>query len=361
VSTTRGSTGRRGSASAAPLAAALGLAFGALAACGGGPDSSEVVDPAPGTPAVASGRVEAFELFEALAATLEPPVDAAPVLLPVNEQRASLVPAELELLGRLARGSSSELHRRLGAVYTQAEEYGRGAQHLVEALRRDVGDADAWYWLGVNRLLVERPDEALALLDRAAELGRDDADLHRFRGEAERVRGDWAAARAHFDAALAREPRHALALTGLTQCLEQLGDLDAARGALELLVELQPGHPTPLFRMARVLRRLGLDEAAREYEALHRRAAILDDLKLRGEEVSPARAHLAVATRLAAQGRAEEALAEFAACLALEPADELRDAAERGRVACLAELERARETGALSFAASAESRAAGDR
>ena len=107
---------------------------------------------------------------------------------------------------------------------------------------------------------------------------------------------------------------------------------------LEHLVELDDEHPTPLFRLARIERGLGLDELAAVTERRLRRAAILDDMRMRGHRHSDVQKHLAVAYHLLAQGRARDALPEYQAVLAKSDDSRFREPALEGVETCMLKL-----------------------
>ena len=154
------------------------------------------------------------------------------------------------------------------------------------------------------------------------------------RGEAHLELGDFERAAAAFESAVQRDVDSWHSRLGLAALYEDDGRLEDARDQLEHLVELDGEHPTPLFRLARVERALGLDARADETERHHRRAAILDDMRMRGGMHSDVQKHLAVATHLVAQGRPGDALPEFQGVLAKSDDPRYREPATAGIRTC---------------------------
>jgi tetratricopeptide (TPR) repeat protein len=291
-------------------------------------------------PAVEPAR-SADELLERCAPTVSVLADSTPALGAASELRRTLGLEEARLLAAWREGESAFVARGLGAVYAQADECHRATAWLAHSLAKDASDGETWYWFGMSRLLLGEPADALVLLERARALGHDTAAVRRYEGEAYLELGRSDRAREAFAAALARDADSWHAGLGLAALLEDDGALEPARDLLVHLVELDDEHPTPLFRLARVERALGHEDAALAAERSHRRAAILDDMRMRGDRHSDVQKHLAVGFHLVAQGRPAEALVEYEAARAKAGDPRFARAASEGIARCRRELEAA--------------------
>jgi len=249
-------------------------------------------------------------------------------------ERRRLESTEARLLLERVATPSTDVEAELGELYTRVGEYGRGLAFLVRALGADPERAECWSWLGKNRLATGRPDEARVLLERALELHPDLTSAYYHLAEVHTREGDAAAARAALEDAIELNPRHFDARLRLANHHEDAGDWEAAVAELERALELDPDHPTPLFRMARALRELGRDDEAAELEQRHRRAAILEDLRLRDASIPVAEQLLAVANHLYADGRWAEAAAEYEGALERAADRRAEAAALSGLVLC---------------------------
>lgn len=256
------------------------------------------------------------------------------------QSRAGL--RELELLAIHARSGGAQAELDLGIFYANQERSLRALAHLLESARLQPDAGELWFWLGVTCALLELPVETLACLGQAEGLGWWSPSLERVRAEAWTDVGDDERALAAFEACLAEDPKDWRSLLGCSRLLELKGDLEPALDLLARMTQLDPEHPTPHYRSAAILRRLGRMDEARKAERLHRRCAILDDLRLRGPVANPMRKRLAVGAELLAQGRPEEALLEYEDCLALPIESAAMEAARLGKARCLSMLEQER-------------------
>ncbi len=249
---------------------------------------------------------------------------------------------ELELLAIHARSGGAQSELELGVFYANQERSLRALSHLLRSAQLQPDAGELWFWLGVTCALLEFPLETLACLERAEGLGWWSPSLERVRGEAWADVGHDERALAAFEACLAGDPQDWRSLLGCSRLLESTGELEAALELLARMTQLDPEHPTPHYRSASILRRLGRMDSARNAERLHRRCAILDDLRLRGPVANPMRKRLAVGAELLAQGRPGEALLEYEDCLALPIESAAMEAARLGKSRCLSMLEQAK-------------------
>jgi len=140
---------------------------------------------------------------------------------------------------------------------------------LEQRLADNPDDIQGWATLGRSYIVLGRPEDALAALDRALALNDEVPFLHSARGEALTLAADGMvtpAAREAFDRALALDPEDARARFYLALGREQEGDV---QGALDdLVVLLKAGGPeAPWYdgvyeRAAALAGELGLDAAA---------------------------------------------------------------------------------------------------
>jgi predicted O-linked N-acetylglucosamine transferase (SPINDLY family) len=112
--------------------------------------------------------------------------------------------------------------------------------------------------------MLEAGDAAGAdfLLQTYLERTPDDADAHNLAGIAKRDLGDAAAARAHFERAVALAPAEATYSVNLAQVLVAAGEGAGALAAVEALLRGNPGQPDALLARAQILERLGRHEEA---------------------------------------------------------------------------------------------------
>jgi len=168
-----------------------------------------------------------------------------------------------------------------------------------------------------DRVLGERALDTLVLavrLDDAARVadtlfpGRD-ADWHGWMGTIRAAAMDAAAARAHFEAALASRPEHPRAALGLARLLVDDGDYERARELLAVVRARDPDSGSTALLLGEVLVALGeLDEGI----ASLRRAVELDPVQPKG--------HYQLARALLQAGRREEGAAAMARSRELQEA-----------------------------------------
>lgn len=123
-------------------------------------------------------------------------------------------------------------HFNLALVLKERLAAGQAIAQLRETVRIDPAHAKAWLELG--RLLSDREewDEALTCLGRAG----GSADALEIAGSIEQRRGDFAAALAHYDAALKLKENRASVALARASCLQELGELEAALDAYKVIL-----------------------------------------------------------------------------------------------------------------------------
>ncbi len=226
---------------------------------------------------------------------------------------------------------------------------------LVAAERLDEAERDArallarhpehgvlWKVLGV--VLLRQGRDALAALEKAAELLPDDAEAQGNLGAALHDLGRWREARPRLQRALQLNPRLREAHRHLAAACVGLGDFEAAVAVLRTALALDPADVETATRLGNALRDVGdLRAAAAAYAhaialapqraELHTNLGhvLVEARRLDAAAASYARAlalqsdypaaHVSLGTVLRLQGRAEEAEACCRAALALAPAD----------------------------------------
>lgn len=132
-----------------------------------------------------------------------------------------------------------------------------------------------------------------------------DRDVRRALAELQAGRGQWAAARGHYEQLLAQTPNDAPTLNNLALVWLRLNDLPKAQAHAERALKAAPGSPLVLDTLAWVLHHQGEQERA---------LGLLRDARLRAPDHAEIRYHLAAV--LAKMGRSREARAELQAALA---------------------------------------------
>lgn len=189
---------------------------------------------------------------------------------------------------------------RGSALYAQGE-YAQASESLRQAIARDPRDAQARYMLGLSLWALDRSDEALAEIERAFEnvevkaralqdpafqpiravldtragqASAGSADEKAFIDEGLQAarRGDFAAAVAAYDQALAVNPRNARILNWRGYSLYRSGSLAEAIASFERAIAIEPRVAETHYNLALALWKIGRrDDAAnalaRAYEA----------------------------------------------------------------------------------------------
>ncbi len=149
-------------------------------------------------------------------------------------------------------------------------ELHEGAEHEVGALlEAGVSPHEAAAALVYGLLARGEPERADEVLDAWAADCPEEADVAFMRGVYRRWLGEHAPARSEFENALARQPRHELARTGLAELFEEQHQLDRALGHYVELATRSCPSEVATVGLARVLRKLGrIAEARAVLEAL---------------------------------------------------------------------------------------------
>jgi protein O-GlcNAc transferase len=213
---------------------------------------------------------------------------------------------------------------------------------LLEVVRQEPANPDAWHLRGVIAHQIGQPDRAVALIGRAIELNERTAGAHNNRGIPLRILGRLDEALASFDRAIVLEPDDASAHNNRGITLRQMGRLKDAFASFETAIALRPDYPEAHNNHGILLRSVGqfaealasFDRAVALYpdyaEALGNRGNVLRQLgrldaslasydraiALRPNHVE---AHVGRGNALLMLNRHEEALSSFDRAIELNP------------------------------------------
>jgi tetratricopeptide (TPR) repeat protein len=144
----------------------------------------------------------------------------------------------------------------------QAGDYQTASDRCHARLRDDPGNGSLWHLLGLARLALGRPEDALESLTRAASLCPGQAAIHAYRGDVLRVLGNGAEAAQAYRAADAIEPGHARAANGLGLLAADGKRWDEALTWHDRALAAAPTFPEALNARGVALSALGLHDEA---------------------------------------------------------------------------------------------------
>jgi tetratricopeptide (TPR) repeat protein len=136
-----------------------------------------------------------------------------------------------------------------GIALANLQKYGPAATLLNTLIKKDPGNAHAWYTLGLVYKNQANSERSLEAFEAAAKLVPNDADVFYFIGLEQSELGQNEKAVAAFQHALELNPFHASAEFGLARALQRLGEADKAREHLarfQHLVQTKLGVPMSL-------------------------------------------------------------------------------------------------------------------
>lgn len=242
---------------------------------------------------LAPDDAEAIELLRRitdLATTAAMRAKDAPTALAIATAACKVKPNDPELLFRFGMvaadgGLKAEAERALAealslkadfydAEYALArvcldENKAREAESLMrQYLEARPSDASAQYGLGYILVSEEKLDEAKAAFRRSIQLQPTQTESEFQLGSIAQQQDDIASAKRWFDEVLARDPRHAGALTGVAALEFRNGQYEDAQAKLQQAIALSPNYQKAHYYYALVLLKLGRkQEATREFEA----------------------------------------------------------------------------------------------
>jgi arylsulfatase A-like enzyme/Tfp pilus assembly protein PilF len=217
------------------------------------------------------------------------------------EARANPTLAVQELTAVLAEEPDMPLARRYRAIaYQSAGKYDLALADLRALERGSTSSAEDLVLLAETLRLAKRPGEAIAPLDRAAQLEPGSPEPPLIKGRVLRSMGRAREAAAAYAAVVALVPGHVEAERALAELAIESGSLDEAAGRLEPILAQDPNDVEAIVKLGVVRVRSGrIDEGL----SLFQRAVALDP--------RDAEALLDLAGALAKSGRAAEAVPYF--------------------------------------------------
>jgi tetratricopeptide (TPR) repeat protein len=156
-------------------------------------------------------------------------------------ERADREPAIRHLLECVRlRPQDTGMRLSVAGYLTQLDRAELALQQYEQAAARDPRSAAAQAALGLALARAQRFDEATQRLKTAIELGSDSLDARLQLALILVPRGDFAGALAHFDAILAREPRHVPTLRNAAAALGRLGRFEEAAERYRRILAVDP-------------------------------------------------------------------------------------------------------------------------
>ena len=128
----------------------------------------------------------------------------------------------------------------------------RAERLLAEAAQSPAADASVWANLGVARLRLDHPDEAMEAFHHAAELDRDDARSLEFIASIQAERGQWKPALDTLHEAVRRDQRSPRLLTALAVAEFNLMGPQVARARLLEVTAMAPNYSPAIFDLATI-------------------------------------------------------------------------------------------------------------
>jgi predicted O-linked N-acetylglucosamine transferase (SPINDLY family)/predicted SAM-dependent methyltransferase len=208
-----------------------------------------------------------------------------------DESNPELSATGAELIALFSSGRHGETSERLQAILPDHPLWGFG-----------------WKLQGVCQLLLGRPNDAVAALNRAAGLIPSDSDVPFNLGHALMQTGDLQAAITAFRAAVDLAPERAECHNDLGNLQLALGDNNAALASFREALRLRPDFPEALNNLGNAFKTMGATDAATE--AYSRVAALLPGV---------AEVHCNLGSALQDKGDMAAALAAFRRALELRP------------------------------------------
>ena len=303
-----------------PALAAVAVAF--LAGCG---EPAAIEEPAPAATPQAPPPA-AREAPVALSGELEPtPRPDLSILRETVREQVEQELAELEPLLADPDGERQELAERFGRLGRVYHAYGlhEPAATAYRNAERLAGDDLRWPYL--RAAVAEKQGDtqtAEAALQRALELEPGHLPSLLRLAELRLAQGRHQAAEELFQEAVDQQPDSAAATHGLARVATAQGDHQEAVRRLKQVLELQPEANSVHLLLATAYRRVGDRQAAERHLGQHGPMPVIFDdpwVDGLGDLQQGVGVHLERGLRAFADGRPEEALAEYRKALALEP------------------------------------------
>src|SRR5262249_11711710 len=239
-------------------------------------------------PMVIVARIRAKDGRELVHYYTNSPPDGNPDFKPATRPVPDLAPASAEqayLAGVAADKKSNEpaartaynealkldpghapAHVALGLSFYRTSEYGRAAEHLEAALRRNRDAGDAHYYLALVRRAQNRTGEAIEQLMWCVRAGHRESVARYLLGEIDLASDSIDGALEHLSRAVRLDPRDLKARTVLAMAERRARRLDAAQARIDEVLREMPIDYLALYARYRILsERNKRDEAERAW------------------------------------------------------------------------------------------------
>jgi tetratricopeptide (TPR) repeat protein len=135
--------------------------------------------------------------------------------------------------------NSAEVHFNIGCSARGSGDYQKATSHFLKTHARSPEMGDVRYLLADSLLKLGEADRAIDVLQEAGDPGRYGAKGRLVLGHAYSQRGDFEAAKRHFEAALAVEPKNLQAHHGLIKVMMRLKQPEQAKKHRDAVAELE--------------------------------------------------------------------------------------------------------------------------
>ncbi len=143
-------------------------------------------------------------------------------------------------------GESSELLNDLAGCFYRSGNYKEAEEMYVKAIEYEQLATIAFRNLGLTRMKLDKPKEAIIALEKYIELSGEDNDIKHLIGDLQCRTGETASAIETFEGILNNNPSDSLTLFKLSECYRVMGHTDSAimgyRRVLQLESDFQPAH-----------------------------------------------------------------------------------------------------------------------
>lgn len=140
-----------------------------------------------------------------------------------------------------------------GSYYMKTEEYRQAETDFRQAVKKQPDNSIAHYYLGRSLLAQNKASEALAHFNRAVALDPRDADYFFWLGVAHGELGDGRAEAMNYEQALRLDSHHLRARLYLGHVRLRNGELQQARYAYDAVLLQEPANPAALYNRALIL------------------------------------------------------------------------------------------------------------
>lgn len=148
------------------------------------------------------------------------------------------------------------------AAHVQADQINQALSPLLQSLKLDNRQPEAWHLLAICHKSSGKIVEAFKAIEIALGIAPEKASLHCLKGQLFADRNRPRRAAESFRIAVNLDPKDCDALFGLGRALEILGDVSGALGSFRAIAALMPQNDAPKVHIARILAQSGSTEEA---------------------------------------------------------------------------------------------------